>query len=179
MGILYNKSVLQLIESGTFWLSETPDVPSKGWGANHKRSATWSIFKHRTSGKKFCYVNTHIDHESKEAQVEGMKLISRFLQKYRKDYMLFVSADFNMSSTNDAFDVVESYLHNTREVAPEGLTDDNTTYNGYTPNKHSIIDHIYCSNYLDVVEYHTINEQYGSVKYISDHYPIYSIIKLQ
>jgi endonuclease/exonuclease/phosphatase family metal-dependent hydrolase len=69
-------------------------------------------------------------------------------------------------------------MNNAREAAPEGLTDYNTTYNGYVTTKNSIIDHIYCSNYLNVVEYHTINEDYG-VPFVSDHYPIYAIIKLK
>ena len=52
------------------------------------------------------------------------------------------------------------------------------TYNGYITTKDVVIDHIYCSNYLEVVEYHTINENYG-VPFVSDHYPIYAIIKLK
>ena len=179
MGILYNRSVLQKLDGGTFWLSETPDVPSKGFGANYYRCATWGIFKHRATGKKICYINTHLDHQSALAQVEGMKIISRFFQTYRKDHLLFLSADFNMSSENEAMDVVEPYMHNAREVAPEGLTDYNTTYNAYTESKYAIIDHIYCSNYLKVVEYHTINEQYNNTVYCSDHYPIYSVIGLE
>ena len=42
----------------------------------------------------------------------------------------------------------------------------------------NIIDHIYCSNYLRVVEYHTVSEKYNNVNYVSDHYPIYAIIEL-
>ena len=179
MGVLYNRSVLQKLDSGTFWLSETPDVPSKGFGANHCRCATWGIFKHRSTGKKICYINTHLDHQSTLARVEGMKIISRFFQTYRKDHLLFLTADFNMSSENEAIDVIESYMNNTREVAPEALTDYNTTYNAYTEGKYAIIDHIYCSNDLKVVEYHTINEQYNNTVYCSDHYPIYSIIRLE
>jgi endonuclease/exonuclease/phosphatase family metal-dependent hydrolase len=179
MGILYNKRVVEMIDCGTFWLSETPEVPSKGWGANHYRSATWGLFKHRATGKKICYINTHIDHQSAEAKVEGMKLVSRFFQQYRKeDYLLFLTADFNMGSTHEAMDVIESYMHNTREVAPEALTDNDRTYNGFNESTYSIIDHIYCSNYLKVVEYHTIDEDYG-VPFVSDHYPIYSIIKIE
>lgn len=179
MGILYNRRIVEMLEGGTFWLSETPDVPSKGFGANYSRCATWGVFKHKSSGKKFCYINTHIDHQSVTAQIEGMKLISNFFEKYKNDYPLFITADFNMKSDNVAFDPIEAYMYNTREVAPEALTDYNTTYNGYVTNKASIIDHIYCSNYLKVVEYHTVNEQYGGVNFVSDHYPIYSIIKIE
>ncbi len=179
MGILYNRRVVEMIDCGTFWLSETPEVPSKGWGANYSRCATWGLFKHKTTGKKICYINTHIDHESAQAKIEGMKLVSRFFQQYRKDdYLLLLTADFNMVSTHEAMDVIESYMHNTREVAPEELTDYDTTFNGFKTGKDSIIDHIYCSNYLKVVEYHTIDEDYG-VSFVSDHYPIYSIIKIE
>jgi endonuclease/exonuclease/phosphatase family metal-dependent hydrolase len=109
-----------------------------------------------------------------------MRLISRFFQQYRKDdYLLFLTADFNMNSEHEALDIIESYMYNTRDVAPEALTDYNRTYNGFNESTYSIIDHIYCSNYLKVVEYHTIDEQYNNAKFVSDHYPVYSIIKLE
>ncbi len=178
MGILYNKSTVEKLDGGTFWLSETPDTPSKGFGANYKRNATWGLFKHKPSGIKFYYINTHLDHQVAEAQIEGMKLISKHFDEYRDSHPVFLTGDLNIKADNVALDVIESYMNNAREVAPEGLTDFNTTYNGYVTNKNSIIDHIYCSNYLKVVEYHTINEDYG-VPFVSDHYPVYAIIKLQ
>ena len=179
MGILYNKSRIEKIEGGTFWLSETPDEPSKGFGANHSRCATWGLFKHKSTGSIFYYINTHIDHQSALAKVEGMKLISTYFEKYKDTCPLFLTADFNMSSDHEAFDVIEPYMNNVRDVAQAGLTDYNTTYNGFTTGKQSIIDHIYCSDYLRVAEYHTINEQYGDVNFVSDHYPIYAIVKLK
>lgn len=178
MGIMYNKSTVERLEGGTFWLSETPNIPSKGFGANYCRSATWGLFKHKPSGIKFYYINTHLDHQVAEAQIEGMKLISKHFDEYRDSHPVFLTGDLNIKADNVALDVIESYMNNAREAAPEGLTDFNTTYNGYVTTKNSIIDHIYCSNYLKVVEYHTINEDYG-VPFVSDHYPIYAIIKLQ
>ncbi len=178
MGILYNKSTVKKLDGGTFWLSETPNIPSKGFGANYKRNATWGLFEHKPSGIKFYYINTHLDHQVAEAQIEGMKLISKHFDEYRESHPVFLTGDLNIKADNVALDVIESYMNNAREAAPEGLTDFNTTYNGYVTNKNSIIDHIYCSNYLKVVEYHTINEDYG-VPFVSDHYPIYAIIKLQ
>lgn len=178
MGILYNKSTVKKLDGGTFWLSETPNIPSKGFGANYKRNATWGLFEHKPSGIKFYYINTHLDHQVAEAQIEGMKLISQHFDEYRDSHPVFLTGDLNIKADNVALDVIESYMNNAREAAPEGLTDFNTTYNGYVTTKNSIIDHIYCSNYLKVVEYHTINEDYG-VPFVSDHYPIYAIIKLQ
>ena len=178
MGILYNKNVIEKIDGGTFWLSETPDVPSKGFGASYSRNATWGIFKHKPSGVTFYYINTHLDHQVANAQIEGMKLISQHFEAKKDIYPLFLTGDLNIKSNNVALDILESYMYNAREVAPSTLTDYYTTYNGYVTNKSSIIDHIYCSDYLNVVEYHTINEDYG-VPFVSDHYPIYAIIKLK
>lgn len=179
MGILYNNSRIEKIDGGTFWLSETPDVPSKGFGANHSRSATWGLFKHKSTDRIFYYINTHLDHQVKDAQIEGMKLISKRFEEYKDTCPVFLTGDLNIASNNVAIDPIEVYMHNTRDAAQVGLTDYNTTYNGFTTGKQSIIDHIYCSDYLRVAEYHTINEQYGDVNFVSDHYPVYSIIKLK
>ena len=179
MGILYDRFVIEKIDGGTFWLSETPYEPSKGFGANYSRCATWGIFKHIPSGIVFYYINTHLDHKVDLAQVEGMKLIAQDFDKYKDRYPLFLTGDLNATSDNVAIDSIEGFMYNAREVAPSSLTDYNTTYNGFTTGKQSIIDHIYCSDYLRVAEYHTINEQYGDVNFVSDHYPIYAIIKLK
>ena len=178
MGILYNKNVIEKIDGGTFWLSETPDVPSKGFGANYSRNATWGIFKHKPSGVTFYYINTHLDHQVANAQIEGMKLIAQDFEAKKDTYPLFLTGDLNIKSNNVALDAIEGFMYNAREVAPTNLTDYDTTYNGYVTTKNSIIDHVYCSNYLKVVEYHTINDDYG-VPFVSDHYPIYAIIKLK
>lgn len=178
MGIMYNKATIEKLDGGTFWLSETPDTPSMGFGASYCRNATWGLFKHIPSGKTFYYINTHLDHQVATAQVEGMKLISKSFEKYKDQYPLFLTGDMNITADNVAMDVIEGYMHNARNAAPTSLTDFSTTYNAYKTTKNSIIDHIYCSDYLRVVEYHTINEKYGNVNFVSDHYPIYAIIEL-
>ena len=179
MGILYNKKTIKKIDGGTFWLSETPETPSKGFGATYARNATWGIFEHIPTGVKFYYINTHLDHQVANAQIEGMKLIASYFNNYKDTYPLFLTGDLNIKSDNVALDVIEDFMYNTRDAAPDVLTDYNTTFNGYKTNKNSIIDHIYCSKEMEVVEYHTINRTYNNVTFVSDHYPIYAIIKLE
>ena len=77
MSIFYNKKTTKLLKWGTFWLSETPDVPSMGWDAACFRTATWALLKDKASGKKYFYVNTHLDHVGWQARKNGMKLIVR------------------------------------------------------------------------------------------------------
>lgn len=62
MAIFYRKETVKLLRWGTFWLSDTPKKPSKGWDAACKRTATWALMKDKRTGKKFYYVNTHLDH---------------------------------------------------------------------------------------------------------------------
>lgn len=178
MGIMYDRYVVEKIDGGTFWLSETPDTPSKGFGASYSRNATWGLFKHLPTGQIFYYINTHLDHKVANAQIEGMKLISKYFEEYKDTYPLFLTGDLNVSAENVAIDPIEGYMHNARVAAPLSLSDFDNTYNGWTLTGKHIIDHIYCSNNLQVVEYHTVNESYG-VPFVSDHYPIYAIVKLK
>ena len=179
MGIMYDRTVIEKLDSGTFWLSETPDVPSKGFGASYSRNATWGLFKHIPSGKTFYYINTHLDHKVANAQIEGMKLISQRFESYKDTYPVFLTGDLNIGAGNAAIDPIESYMVNARYAASASFTDFENTYNAYKVGGSGIIDHIYCSDYLKVVEYHTISEKYGTANYVSDHYPIYAIIELK
>ena len=176
-GILWNGNVIEKIEVGTFWLSETPDTPSKGWDANYYRTATWGLFKHIATGQIFFMVNTHLDHESTTAQIEGMKLIEQKLLEYEWDYPLYLTGDFNVVSTDKALDGVREFMRNARTYAT--VRDTNPTVNGFgTSSSRKQIDHIYYSDYLKAVEYYTIMDAYEGVTYVSDHYPIYAILKL-
>ena len=177
-GILYNRNVIKKIEVGTFWLSETPDTPSKGWDANYYRTATWGLFEHIATGQRFFMLNTHLDHESTTAQIEGMKLIEKKLLEYEWDYPLYLTGDFNVVSTDKALDGIKEFMRNARTYAT--VRDTNPTVNGFgNSSSRKQIDHIYYSDYLKAVEYYTIMDAYNGVTYVSDHYPIYAIIKLR
>ena len=76
MGVFYKKDRFALEESGTFWLSETPNAPSLGWDAACKRTVTYVHLKERKSGKGFFYFNTHLDHVGKIARQESVNLIA-------------------------------------------------------------------------------------------------------
>lgn len=63
--IFFRKNKFELLESGTFWLSETPEKVSIGWDAALERIATWAVLKDKTSRKEFIVMNTHFDHIGK------------------------------------------------------------------------------------------------------------------
>lgn len=179
MAIFYDKTKVKYLDGGTFWLSETPDKCSKGWDGACNRTATWGIFEHIATGKKFCYINTHLDHKGDKARLNGPKVIMERFAEYNPDgeYPQFLTGDMNLAPDHKALDAFEETMVNVRTEAPANKTDKCATYNGWKKTSTSIIDHIFCTQGMNVLEYHTVVEDYG-VEYISDHYPIYSIIKL-
>ena len=70
MAIYYRADRVELLDSGTFWLSETPDEVSKGWDGACKRTCTWALMRMKDSGKEFAYFNTHLDHVGPTARAD-------------------------------------------------------------------------------------------------------------
>ena len=93
--IYWRPDVLRPLESGGFWLSETPEVWSASWDTDCIRSATWVRFEHRASGRPVLHLNTHLDHVSEQARVEGTRLILQRLRMLVDGGVAIVTADFN------------------------------------------------------------------------------------
>lgn len=185
VGIFWNTDVLKKIEVGTFWLSTTPEKPSRNWGMSMNRTATWGLFEHIATGQKFFFLNTHLPLKNDNlddpelAKKEGMKIIVNKLLEYEEDYPLYVTGDFNITSTDPVLEGLRDFMRNARTYANVKDTTKTTT-NGFGKSSSlKIIDHIFYSDYLKVPEYCTITDAYNGVTYVSDHYPIYAIIKLK
>lgn len=182
MGVLYDKNQVENLDWGTFWLSETPEkAGSKGWDAGYPRTATWGLFVHKKTGVKFCFINTHLDNEGANAKINGISLIKERFEMYDPEGSLrILTGDFNSTIDKvEVFGQLEETMQNTRLTAPADRTDTLTTLNSWTFTKQRIIDHIYVSKDVEVVEYKTIQNRYGNIDFISDHYPIVSVIKIK
>lgn len=174
MAIFWNKKTVSMLKWGTFWLSETPDKPSKGWDAACYRTATWALMRCKKTGEKFYFVNTHLDHKGTKAQKEGLKLILEKIKKINtKDYPLVLTGDFNIRPNNPILNDLNSIMQCTREVAEK--TDKRGTFNGWgSARKDVLIDYIYMSGFSKCTEYKVVTEKYDNRAYVSDHYPIYA-----
>lgn len=102
--ILYRTDRLELIESGTFWLSPTPDVAgSKGWDAAIERIATWARFRDRSTGCRVLLVNTHFDHIGEQARQESARLIRRRLATLANGLPVILAGDLNTTPSSVAY----------------------------------------------------------------------------
>ncbi len=97
--IFFDPTRLELLDSGGFWLSTTPERYSASWGTRVVRSANWALFASPESGESFLYLNTHLDHVSAPARREGSELILRKLAEIREysgsELPVVVTGDFN------------------------------------------------------------------------------------
>lgn len=170
-GFLYKTSVLTLLDSGTFWVSETPDVPSKSFDEKYNRSLTWGLFKVNRSGKRFYYFNTHLG-LTWRSQKEGIEMIVGKMREINPEGLpLIFSGDLNTDISSAAFDSLKPLMLNSRDVAP--ITDDVPSYNAWgNKQKERIIDFIWITPDIKCLEYHTDTNPYGGHELISDHYPI-------
>ena len=170
MTIYYLKDEVELLDCGTFWLSETPDTPSRGWDAACNRTCTWAKMRMKRSGKEFAYLNTHLDHVGKVAQREGLALMMERAAKIVPDGMpVFVTADFNCVTSDPIFEPIKAVMKDARETAPQ--TDRRATFNGWKPNATAVIDHIFYRG-AEPKSFRVLCDKNYGAPYISDHYPV-------
>lgn len=97
--ILFDPGRLGLLDSGGFWLSETPERHSRSWETRVVRSATWALFSILGTELAILHLNTHLDHVSSLARREGSKLIVRrtveISARTGQEPPVIVTGDFN------------------------------------------------------------------------------------
>ena len=172
MAIFWNKKTMKILKWGTFWLSETPEKPSMGWDAACMRTATWALVKDKRTGKRFYFVNTHLDHVGAEARKNGLKLIVDRIEEINpQGYPMVLTGDFNIRPTAPELKELDTRMKSARKYATQ--TDSHQTFNnwGKAP-ADDIIDYIYYSGFSSCLEYQTVTKKYYDRKFISDHYPI-------
>lgn len=192
MFIFYNRNRFKCLENGTFWLSETPDVPGSRYsGAGCPRTCTWGLFEDRVTGKKFRYFNTHLDHVSHQARVNGAKVImARGLDGARaKGETIFLTGDMNAEiekddnlellakirktdleerAKNNPIAFIMTRLTDTVEVSKSGHQGSWKTNQGYRDYNNCRIDYIFATPDVDVFSHTTVNDRPGG-KFPSDH----------
>lgn len=172
--IFYLKSRFDLLGSGTFWLSETPDKVSRGWDAKYNRTVTWVHLREKSTGSEFYYFNGHLDHKGVLAREESMKLIARkALEIAGEDAAVIIGGDFNATADNPIYAPLLEISFLTRTAAP--VTDNRPTSNAWGRHPGTVIDHLFARN-IECLEYHTLDGDYGA-PYISDHYPVQIIFR--
>ena len=130
--VCYRKDRFEALKSGTFWLSETPDVPGlKGWGAACPRVCSYLILRDKRTGAKFCFANTHTDHVSALAREKGMMLILERMKKFGEGAPIVFTGDHNCRETDVPAIAVSGVLTNALYACETTPTGSWRTFNGW------------------------------------------------
>lgn len=178
-GIFYLKEKYELIESDTFWISDTPDVESKYQDAGCYRICSYVILKNKVTGKIFAHFNTHFDNTSEAAQELGGKLVSKRAKDVTASYddiPVVITGDFNQySDAPGCVALEENGFLNVGKTVENG--DNMVTYNGWTDETVGRpIDYIYVNDGFAVKNYQVVTE-IGAKTNVSDHYMIEAVLK--
>ena len=177
--IFYRTDKYEKIDSGSFWLSETPDVMSKDWGAAHYRIATYVIFKDRASGREFVVFNTHLDHVSEEARINGIQVVLDKIEEFG-GLPAFLMGDLNAYPDEETILFTHESFDDAHVIAEN--KDEGATFHKWGTKKNDNdkrIDYIMISKGDAVVsEYRIVNNLHGDA-YSSDHSSIYIKVTLK
>lgn len=169
--IFYKTADFEVLETNSFWLSETPDYPSLGWDANNIRIVTWAHFRDRNTNQTFSVYNTHLDHLGKTSQTESTKMIiQRINEMTAAEDPVFLVGDFNMLIGNSRMKPITDEFFDARKYA--GQTDNEKSFHlwgkWWFPDRN--IDFIFYKNAV-ALSFKTITKNYG-VPHLSDHRPL-------
>lgn len=162
--IFYHKDRVELIENGDFWLSESPDIPSKGWDAACVRICTWGKFMDKRNGKDFFFFNLHMDHVGKVARREAARLVVRKIEEIAGlQANVILTGDFNVDQNDEIYGIfIESGLLNDSYTVARKRFAENGTFNAFNSElkTDSRIDHVFVSPQYNVERYGVLTNCY-------------------
>lgn len=174
--IFWRTDRFEKLDSGSFWLSETPEVMSKDWGSEHYRICVYVRLRDLETGKEFAVFNTHLDHTSDLARINGIKVVLDKIKEFG-NIPAYLMGDLNAKEDSETIQSTKDSFDDAKLISP--ITEDTATFHGWgeaqDPRR---IDYIMISKGdATVYEYHVVNNLHGDI-YSSDHSSIYIKTKL-
>ena len=172
--IFYKRERFELLDSGVFWLSETPEKESKGWTARYPRNCNWGKFKDKKTGKEFFIFNTHFHHIGENVQIESAKLLSKKIKEIAGSNTFYAMGDLNSTPESKAIKTIKEsgFIVDAKDVCKTALYGPDYTDNyGYTGKKSVWIDWVFVSKNVEVQKYAVFAECFDGV-WLSDHFPL-------
>lgn len=180
--IIYKKDRFELLNQGDFWLSTTPNEPSKGWDATCcNRLCSWIYLKDKKTKKSFYVFNAHYDHIGKQARVESSKLILQKVKEIAGDKPTIFTGDMNGDHNSEPYQIIKNsnLLTDSYSLVQFPYVTTNT-FNGFGNNLNgtAIIDHVFVTKQFEVKRWGVLTDSYNG-KYPSDHFPVLSEVVLK
>lgn len=171
--ILYDQRRFERLRDETFWLSETPEKPSKGWDASLPRICTWAQFRDRVSGRVFFVFNTHFDHWGTVAREKSAELLLKQTEAIAGPAPFFLTGDFNLNPDTAPVRSLSAALRNARDLSEAKPYGPTGTFNGFDfqDPPDGPIDYIFVNRPVRVLKYAVLPDNWDH-RYPSDHLPV-------
>jgi endonuclease/exonuclease/phosphatase family metal-dependent hydrolase len=179
--ILYNKERFAVLDTQTFWLSLTPNIPgSKDWDAAITRVVTWGKLKDKVNGKTFFHFNTHFDHVGKEARRNSAAYLLKAVDSIAGGLPAIITGDFNAHPDDEPIQVITNQESPLRLTDAKGLSatghyGPTGTFNAFRNKEQSDkpIDYIFLKGSFKVLQHATLSQTWGGL-FSSDHFPVFA-----
>lgn len=182
--ILYRHERFKVVDSGTFWFSDTPNVPgSKGWGNNVIRICTWARLRERNGQGEFWLFNVHLDHESQPSREKSTDLLARRVLERSPKLPVVVTGDFNAGEQNAAVLKMQDrekgagLLDSFRVVHPDEKQAGTFNDFGHAKGTTEKIDHIFVGQPAKVLDA-GIDRRSKEGRFPSDHFAVWANLEL-
>lgn len=170
VAILYRLDRFELLESDTFWLSDTPHEPSKLEASKNKRICTWALLKDKTNDKTFLMCNTHLDTISDEVRLAQYKILAEQLADKFAQYPTILTGDFNSIPGSTVYAEVNDIFSDPHISAKNKADTGECTSHGYGKVTDRRIDFCFYNDGFTAEDYRILTEQFDG--YVSDHYGV-------
>ncbi|TGD78949.1 endonuclease/exonuclease/phosphatase family protein [Hymenobacter wooponensis] len=172
--IFYKKSRLKMLQTGDFWLSQTPEKPSKGWDATCcNRICTWAKFQDLKTKQEFYFFSVHFDHEGVEARRQSGKLMVQKMQEIAKNTPVICVGDFNSTPDTEQIKTMQALLQDSYHTTKQPAYGPVGTFIGFKLDAplQDRIDYVFVSKQFDVLDYAVLTDSMRGL-YPSDHFPV-------
>ena len=179
--VFFRKDRFTLLDSGTFWLSETPEVVgSLGWDGACERIATWVVLRDR-DGRELFFIDTHLDHVGQVARDEGVSLLMKRIETLSGGRPVILTGDFNSEPGSSVVAHVQKdgVLRDAKAIAAQRSgTEWSFSDFGQIPEaERPLLDYIFVSGDIEAVRYEVLPDTFDG-GYVSDHAPVMAVVKI-
>lgn len=174
--ILWRREAFECVKTGYFWLSDTPEVESRGWDTQCScyRMCVYALLKHKATGKAFAFMNTHFGFGD-DCQVKSVRLLGDYSGRL-SSYPICIVGDFNMTPDSPGYKLMSQYFTDVNAVT---ANDWRSTFHGYCPKQNASehIDYCFINDGFRPLKQKIIDDLVDG-RYPSDHYGLYTQLEL-